>query len=286
MTFMQVEAAPTQERVGASGRLLNAIVNAEHEFASETPEAKLPASSTAPAVLTDATTAVGKNEENILQDWPALDEDWTLEEDWILEEAAEHHHGSILPSTAAYETAADNILYPAPPVLSADLPEQPKPSNKRKAALNNTAIFSDRSKPTKKRRAPKKKQQKQKVSAPKPAPKIVDDVASASSSESTNAAAKRKRHFPNWNDKYEELKQFREKHGHTRVPRRNHNYRYAAQLERWIRSQREMMKKLNRGEKSTLTPERIEMLDALGFVWDASNSKKKKHSKLLAASKK
>lgn len=289
MSSIQVYAR-TEERFGASGRLLNAIVNAD-EFAlnatnaTETPETKPSTSSSGPAMLTDASAAVvGKNEENLLQDWPALDEDWTLEEDWILEEAAEHHAaGSILP-TAAFHAAADNILYPAPSsTLSAAIPEQPTTSsNKRKAALNNTAIFADSSMPsaTKKRRAPpsKKKRKVSSSTTKKTAPKIDDDVVSAGSGETTGTAKKRARHFPRWEDKYEELKQFRQEHGHCRVPRRNHNYRYAAQLERWIRSQREMMKKMNRGEKSTLTPERIAKLDALGFIWDASNGKKKKSS--------
>mmetsp|Transcript_43196 Transcript_43196/g.75790 ORF Transcript_43196/g.75790 Transcript_43196/m.75790 type:complete len:573 (-) Transcript_43196:20-1738(-) len=71
-----------------------------------------------------------------------------------------------------------------------------------------------------------------------------------------------------WEERYEELKEYEEEHGHCVVPK---NY---GPLGSWVRAQRHLMK-----EKGTmgssflesgglLSDERVDRLDRLGFVWD------------------
>ncbi|KAG7342389.1 helicase domain protein [Nitzschia inconspicua] len=73
-------------------------------------------------------------------------------------------------------------------------------------------------------------------------------------------------HEEKWNQRYEELLAFRRRHGHAAVP---HTYPPNQQLARWIKRQRRQYKLLQDGKPTTLTPDRQEMLDQLGFVWDS-----------------
>lgn len=69
-----------------------------------------------------------------------------------------------------------------------------------------------------------------------------------------------------WEQRYQDLIQFKDVHGHCNVPR---NYENDQSLGRWAHLQREQYKKLenNNGEKSTtLTTERVQAMEAIGFV--------------------
>ena len=63
-----------------------------------------------------------------------------------------------------------------------------------------------------------------------------------------------------WNEGYERLKAFQEREGHCRVTKR---YRDEAgnRLGQWVSVQRRT--------RDTMTPERVDLLDELGFVWKA-----------------
>ncbi len=66
----------------------------------------------------------------------------------------------------------------------------------------------------------------------------------------------------NWDIKYRELLQFRNKHGHMDVPL---VYEGSSSLNSWMK----MMRKLKRRkDKGHLTDERIRLLDAIGFEWN------------------
>ena len=70
-----------------------------------------------------------------------------------------------------------------------------------------------------------------------------------------------------WTQRYQELREFLNSHGHILVPSRweeNH------QLGRWVSNQRVQYRRFQAGQRSTLTEERISRLEAIGFVWDAS----------------
>eukprot|EP00594_Rhizosolenia_setigera_P006682 CAMPEP_0178953086 /NCGR_PEP_ID=MMETSP0789-20121207/8218_1 /TAXON_ID=3005 /ORGANISM="Rhizosolenia setigera, Strain CCMP 1694" /LENGTH=334 /DNA_ID=CAMNT_0020634295 /DNA_START=189 /DNA_END=1193 /DNA_ORIENTATION=- len=67
-----------------------------------------------------------------------------------------------------------------------------------------------------------------------------------------------------WNKRFAELLKYKELYGNTNVPVRNKYYR---QLGLWVTTQRQERKKLKANKYSTITPERIQMLDSIGFEW-------------------
>lgn len=71
-----------------------------------------------------------------------------------------------------------------------------------------------------------------------------------------------------WDDRYKQLVLFRQQHGHTMVPQ---HYLKDRHFGRWISKQREQYRLLKSNKPSQITPERIELLDRLGFIWDAKN---------------
>jgi hypothetical protein len=66
-----------------------------------------------------------------------------------------------------------------------------------------------------------------------------------------------------WNQQYEKLVAFKQNNGHCIVPKR---YQKDASLGKWVSTQR------TTHSKTTIRPERKELLDAIGFVWRVPNS--------------
>ena len=66
-----------------------------------------------------------------------------------------------------------------------------------------------------------------------------------------------------WDQGFKELVSFKEEFGHC-VVRRNHNTADGYKLGRWVEVQR--------SNRNRLTSERIQRLDALGFVWKIRNN--------------
>lgn len=73
-------------------------------------------------------------------------------------------------------------------------------------------------------------------------------------------------HEEKWDQKLAELLDFRAAHGHCLVP---HTYDPNPQLARWVKRQRRQYKLLQAGKTSTMTPERVGILEEAGFVWDS-----------------
>lgn len=71
---------------------------------------------------------------------------------------------------------------------------------------------------------------------------------------------------PGWEARYEELVEFKSKHGHTKVPQ---NYPENKALGKWVALQRTEYTQLKDGKKSSLTRDRLEKLNAINFVWYA-----------------
>eukprot|EP00592_Proboscia_alata_P015013 CAMPEP_0194397160 /NCGR_PEP_ID=MMETSP0174-20130528/125392_1 /TAXON_ID=216777 /ORGANISM="Proboscia alata, Strain PI-D3" /LENGTH=1054 /DNA_ID=CAMNT_0039193311 /DNA_START=335 /DNA_END=3496 /DNA_ORIENTATION=- len=69
---------------------------------------------------------------------------------------------------------------------------------------------------------------------------------------------------PPWGKRYEELVAFVKDFGHARVPKA-----FLAQpsLGKWVSTQRTNYKKLHNGEASSMTKDRIELLEKVGFEW-------------------
>jgi hypothetical protein len=68
-----------------------------------------------------------------------------------------------------------------------------------------------------------------------------------------------------WETKYQELVEYHHEHGDCDVPTK---YRNNPALGRWISTLRSEYKKMTQGEPSTMTLDRKERLEALGFKWN------------------
>jgi hypothetical protein len=73
-------------------------------------------------------------------------------------------------------------------------------------------------------------------------------------------------HEEKWNQRYKELLDFHREHAHCSVP---HTYPKNAQLARWVKRQRRQYKLRLEGRASTMTLERLDMLNDVGFIWDS-----------------
>ncbi|KAL7464805.1 hypothetical protein ACHAXS_005134 [Conticribra weissflogii] len=65
-----------------------------------------------------------------------------------------------------------------------------------------------------------------------------------------------------WLARYEELKRYKEEHGHTNVPQK---YEPNPQLGAWCRTQKQQMKLLQEGKPSHMSQGRLELLNEIGF---------------------
>jgi len=68
-----------------------------------------------------------------------------------------------------------------------------------------------------------------------------------------------------WMDRFNELKDFKKRHGHCLVPARYHPNR---RLERWVNKQRVYKRLSKDGKRTSLSECRSKMLDDLGFSWN------------------
>ncbi|KAG7372870.1 helicase domain protein [Nitzschia inconspicua] len=69
-----------------------------------------------------------------------------------------------------------------------------------------------------------------------------------------------------WDDRFQELLIFHQKHGHLLVP---HSYPPNQKLAQWVKRQRHQYKRKRLGHHSTLTDEREVKLSAVGFIFDS-----------------
>jgi hypothetical protein len=69
-----------------------------------------------------------------------------------------------------------------------------------------------------------------------------------------------------WTEKFEELCTFIKSNGHCQVP---HGYPTNESLARWTKRQRYQYKLTQEDKPSTMTEDRIQALNALGFVWNS-----------------
>jgi hypothetical protein len=72
-------------------------------------------------------------------------------------------------------------------------------------------------------------------------------------------------HAVAWEERLDELRLFKAKHGHTTVPA---NFKGNPTLAIWIKCQRRQLRLSKKVEPSNMTHERMQKLDALGFVWN------------------
>lgn len=72
-----------------------------------------------------------------------------------------------------------------------------------------------------------------------------------------------------WQTRYQELVEYRERHGHCLVP---HKWAENMALSTWVKRQRYQYKLKEQGRRSTLTDDREATLNSLGFVFDSHNA--------------
>ncbi|KAL3938226.1 MAG: hypothetical protein SGBAC_006818 [Bacillariaceae sp.] len=77
-------------------------------------------------------------------------------------------------------------------------------------------------------------------------------------------------HAAAWDERWNQLSQYRDAHGHSRVPK---NYPPNPPLAIWVKCQRRQFKLFSQGKPSNMNVERIRMLNALDFVFDPRPSK-------------
>lgn len=72
-------------------------------------------------------------------------------------------------------------------------------------------------------------------------------------------------HAAAWEERWDELRKFKDRYGHTNVPKK---YPENPQLAVWVKCQRRQHKLFSEGSSSNMTVARIERLKALGFVFN------------------
>jgi hypothetical protein len=73
-------------------------------------------------------------------------------------------------------------------------------------------------------------------------------------------------HEEKWSIRYKELLEFHKENGHAAVP---HTYPANPQLARWVKRQRRQYKLRKDNRQSTMTAERLDLLNSIGFIWDS-----------------
>ncbi|CAJ1950842.1 unnamed protein product [Cylindrotheca closterium] len=69
-----------------------------------------------------------------------------------------------------------------------------------------------------------------------------------------------------WQEQFEELLSFKEKHGHCLVP---HSFEENQTLSRWVKRQRYQYKLMKENKVTTMTASRVVQLEEIGFIWDS-----------------
>lgn len=72
-----------------------------------------------------------------------------------------------------------------------------------------------------------------------------------------------------WSEKFEDLCEFRKFFGHCHVP---HTYERNAPLAQWVKRQRYQYKLKLEGKRSTLSDERVRLLNQIGFIWNSHDA--------------
>mmetsp|Transcript_22015 Transcript_22015/g.32518 ORF Transcript_22015/g.32518 Transcript_22015/m.32518 type:complete len:438 (-) Transcript_22015:60-1373(-) len=86
-----------------------------------------------------------------------------------------------------------------------------------------------------------------------------------------------------WLRRYDELVDFQKKHKHSLVP---HDFSENIELARWVKRQRYQYNLFQRHEKSSITYERMKLLEKIGFVWGAQEANWEERFKELVEYKK
>lgn len=82
-----------------------------------------------------------------------------------------------------------------------------------------------------------------------------------------------------WRQRFQELVEFKKRYNHCNVPRKYHENK---PLGWWVCNQRSQFKRLRAGFSSHLTPERVQTLEDMGFLWEPERSSwQEKYNELI-----
>jgi hypothetical protein len=84
-----------------------------------------------------------------------------------------------------------------------------------------------------------------------------------------------------WNDRYEQLLEFKKENGHCIVPQ---HYSRNRALGKWVAKQREQYRFFREGRHSFLTEERIDLLKSINFTWQIKGRNKREMNAPMAVS--
>jgi hypothetical protein len=121
---------------------------------------------------------------------------------------------------------------------------------------------------------PRKRSKKKKHTALLLVPARTDEYSETASSDSSYCSEEHHKKAGvftrnQWADKFQDLVKFKDAHGHCQVP---HNWEGNSSLAHWVNNQRYQYKLRIESEHSSLTSEREEALERLGFVWNPRDS--------------
>merc|ERR1719273_788437 len=71
-----------------------------------------------------------------------------------------------------------------------------------------------------------------------------------------------------WYKRYEELKEYKDREGHCNVPR---SFNENKGLAEWVKTQRKQYKYIRQGKPSSMTEQRIQHLENIGFKWSVND---------------
>jgi len=158
---------------------------------------------------------------------------------------------------------------PPPPPPANPSPNKGQPSKKKSKATKLAKSKSDK-KPKPSKSSNKANNTKKIVIEGGPSPTSNKAAAAkpTTDEDDDNSEDIRFRRYQNnqWNSKFEELMDFKTVTGHCQVP---HSWPSNPQLARWVKRQRYQFKLRCEGKSSTMTEDRIQLLEEVGFVWDS-----------------
>lgn len=105
-----------------------------------------------------------------------------------------------------------------------------------------------------------------KLASPAPRLQSGDEDVSADGSDDIKDVRFREYQAEIWSEKFEDLCEFRRQYGHCHVP---HTYTENAPLAQWVKRQRYQYKLKTEGKRSTLSDERVRLLNNIGFIWNS-----------------
>jgi hypothetical protein len=97
---------------------------------------------------------------------------------------------------------------------------------------------------------------------------VHSSTSTCSSGDATTTGKLRSSQIEQWGKRFSELVEYQKQYGHCLVPL---NWPLNPSLAHWVKRQRYQYRIKKEGKQSSMTPERLEALQELGFIWDSQS---------------